>query len=234
MEGRLRRGKSAAEGGDVARIDSVNVGKEWSIGTGLGRTGINKVPQSAPVPVTEAGLAGDYIGDTCRHGGPDQAVYLYFAGDYAFWAERLGRSLAPGTFGENLTISGPASADMAVGDRLLVGAVVLEVTAPRIPCATLAQRMNDPSFVTSFSEAARPGAYCRVLAGGVLAAGTAVEHRPYAGPRIGVVALFHDNYVAKSLDLTRIDELLAAPIAMRQREKWEAHRAAHTRAGATA
>ena len=45
----------------------------------------------------------------------------------------LGCEIAPGTFGENLTISDLETAGLAIGDRLHIGDVVLEVTAPAHP-----------------------------------------------------------------------------------------------------
>ena len=56
--------------------------------------------------------------DTKNHGGPDQAVYVYGGADYAWWSAELEQELAPGTFGENLTISDLESAPLAIGDRL--------------------------------------------------------------------------------------------------------------------
>ena len=72
-----------------------------------GGTAIDKQPAAGPVAVTADGLEGDGVGDTEHHGGPDQAVYAYGTADYTWWAHELGRSLPPGTFGENLTIDGP-------------------------------------------------------------------------------------------------------------------------------
>ena len=148
-------------------ILSINIGATRTIGNAnvSGQTGIYKLPVAGPVQVTADGLADDAIVDTRNHGGPDQAVYVYGGADYAWWAAELGRELAPGTFGENLTISDLESAALAIGDRLHVSGVILEVTAPRIPCWKLAQRMGDPGFVKRFRAAERPGAYCRVIAG---------------------------------------------------------------------
>ena len=141
-------------------ILSINIGSARTIGNAnvSGQTGIYKLPVAGPVQVTADGLADDAIVDTRNHGGPDQAVYVYGGADYAWWAAELGRELAPGTFGENLTISDLESAPLAIGDRLHIGGVILEVTAPRIPCWKLAQRMGDPGFVKRFRAAERPGA----------------------------------------------------------------------------
>ena len=144
--------------------------------------------------VTADGLADDTIVDTRNHGGPDQAVYIYGGTDYAWWSVELGRELAPGMFGENLTISDLESAPLAIGDRLHSGGVILEVTAPRIPCWKLAQRMGDPGFVKRFRAAERPGAYCRVVRVGSIRAGEPVTLVPYAGERVTVAEIFRDYY----------------------------------------
>ncbi len=199
-------------------ILSVNVGQRTPIANAKasGITGIYKNPADGPVVVTPLGLDGDFIADTKHHGGIDQAVYVYGTADYDWWAAELGRPLAPGTFGENLTVAGLASGELAVGDRLRLGEVVLEVTAPRIPCATLAARMGDPAFVKRFRAAERPGAYCRVIREGLVAAGEAVALEPFAGPRLGLPESFRDFYT-KAWDEAKLRRHLAAPIDIRSR-----------------
>src|SRR5205085_10272473 len=102
-----------------------------------GITGINKEPVAESVRITASGLAGDTVCDKRHHGGPDQAVYLYGAPDYVWWSDQLQQELAPGTFGDNLTLGGMESASHSIGDRFHIGEAILEVTAPRIPCSTL-------------------------------------------------------------------------------------------------
>jgi len=199
-------------------IASMNIGSVRTIGNAnvSGQTGIYKLPVAGPVQVTADGLADDVIVDTKNHGGPDQTVYVYGGADYAWWSAELGRELAPGTFGENLTISDLESAPIAIGDRLHIGTVILEVTAPRIPCWKLAQRMGDPGFVKRFRAAERPGAYCRVVRVGELRAGEPVTLEPYAGERVTVVGVFRDYY-EPARDPAAIRRFLAAPLAVRAR-----------------
>src|SRR5215211_1617187 len=99
---------------------SINIGQARAIrnGKASGTTGIYKSPVDAPVEITSLGLAGDVICDSGNHGGVDQAVYVYGTTDYAWWSAELERDLAPGTFGENLTISELESARLDIGDRL--------------------------------------------------------------------------------------------------------------------
>jgi MOSC domain-containing protein YiiM len=204
----------------VPRIESVNIGREQTIPDHLkmGGTGIFKAPVAGPVRVGKFSVEGDCVFDKKHHGGPDQAVYVYFSGDYDWWSKTLGRKIAPGTFGDNITITGLTSADLAIGDRLIAGAVVLEVAAPRIPCNTLAARMDDSRFVKAYRDAARPGAYCRVISEGEVSAGMDVIHQPYAGKRIALTGMFRDWFVRKSLDVARLKETLAAPIGARARK----------------
>ena len=200
------------------RLLSVNVGRERPIRNGKksGKTGIYKRPVSTPVEVTFGGLAGDAISDTENHGGVDQAVYVFGAPDYAWWSEALGRELPPGTFGENLTVTGLESARMRIGDRLRVGPVALEVTAPRIPCVTLAVRMDDPSFVKRFRAAERPGVYCRVIEEGRVRAGDPVSLERYRGETISAVEMFRDFFLPDPSEET-IRRHLSAPVAVRDR-----------------
>jgi len=148
------------------------------------KTGIFKQPVGGAVMVDREGIVGDRIVNRKHHGGPDQAIYLEGAEDLAWWESELGIPLPPGTFGENLVIDGIANRDIAVGDRFQIGDVLLEITSARIPCATFALRMVDPTFVKRYTKAARPGAYARVLHPGTLSAGDLVQYTAYAGARL--------------------------------------------------
>ena len=197
---------------------SVNVGQERSIQIGkqAEQTGIYKVPASGPVAITTLGVAGDAVMDVDNHGGPDQAVYVYGAADYAWWSAELGVELEPGTFGDNLTITNLESTALNIGDLLYVGAVTLQVTAPRIPCATFAARMGDPAFVKRFRAAERPGVYCRVLKAGHVQAGDPVTVERYTGATIAVLEMFLGFY-DNALSAATLRRHLAAPIAVRAR-----------------
>ena len=199
---------------------SVNIGQKRAIqGAGKsGTTGIYKIPAGEPVQIDTLGLAGDAICDTQNHGGVDQAVYVYGAPDYAWWSRTLGYELGPGFFGDNLTISGLESARLQIGDRLILGSVILEVTSPRIPCSTLAARMGDPQFVKRFKAAERPGVYCRVIQTGSVQAGDVVTYQPYAGETVSNLEMFRDFY-KKELDEATIRRYIAAPAHYKDREE---------------
>lgn len=146
------------------------------------QTGIDKRPVTGPVRIEPLGLVGDSILDTAHHGGLLQAVYAYAVEDQVWWAEQLGdelgRPITPGSFGENLTVSGLAVNDGRIGERWTIGSVVLEVTDPRIPCSTFAGFMHVAQWVKRFAEAERPGAYLRVVTPGEVTAGDSVAVVP--------------------------------------------------------
>lgn len=139
-------------------------------------TGIFKKPRKGSVLINELGLKGDTIVNKKVHGGVDQALYIYSAKDYAWWQEQLGRDLQPGMFGENLTITNYHDGDLRIGDRLLLANnVLLEISAPRVPCVQFTTKMGDSSFAKKFVAAQRPGAYARVLVPGEIEVGCDIE-----------------------------------------------------------
>lgn len=204
------------------QLISVNLGRPQFIETRKCRqqTGLFKQPAAGPVRVTALGLEDDFIASARHHGGPDQAVYVYGAADYDWWSRQLGRGLAPGTFGENLTVSDLESARFSIGDRLTVGAAILEVTAPRIPCGTFAARMGDPQFVKRFRHAERPGLYCRVLREGFVRAGDEVRLEPCPVETATLLEIFRDHY-DRTADKATLRRFLQAPIAIRARKSLE-------------
>jgi MOSC domain-containing protein YiiM len=169
---------------------SVNVGKPrhnpWRDAS---TTGIDKRPVDGPVAVTvpeakgtgSVGLAGDRVFDVKHHGGPDQAVYAYAREDLDVWEAELGTPLRNGVFGENLTTVGMDVNGALIGERWRVGkSVLLEVSAPRIPCSTFQGWLDRKGWIKQFTQAARPGTYLRVIEEGEIRAGDPVEivHRP--------------------------------------------------------
>jgi MOSC domain-containing protein YiiM len=203
------------------KIISVNVGLEQAIRGKSGTSGIFKQPTSDPVMVHSEGLTKDVIIDTENHGGVDQAVYIYGEPDYMWWSNELQQDLKPGIFGENITISDLESRTLCIGDRLEMGSVVLEVTSPRIPCVTLATRMNDPKFVKKFVKAERYGAYCRVIQVGEIQIGNAVTLIEYEGTRLSINSLA-DAFYNSPLENKKIKLFLSLPIDIRTRTDYEA------------
>ncbi|WP_436762938.1 MOSC domain-containing protein [Streptosporangium sp. V21-05] len=208
------------------KLLSVNIGRPrpnpWK---GLGSTGIDKRPVDGPVAVTApgpkgtgaVGLAGDRVHDVKHHGGSDQAVYAYAREDLDGWETELGRPLPNGVFGENLTTLGLDVNGALIGERWRIGPdVVLEVSCPRLPCATFQGWLEREGWIKRFTQAARPGAYLRVIEPGDIRAADPVEivHRP--GHEVTVALVFRAMTSEPSL-LPRLPAADALPEEIRER-----------------
>lgn len=157
------------------------------------RTAIDKRPVEVAVHVGRLGLAGDQQVDK-GHGGADRAVYVYADEDAAWWAERLGRDIPPGLFGENLRTTGLEVTGARLGEQWAVGDdVVLEVRRIRPPCANLALRMGIEGFHLDFLRSGRVGAMCRVLAEGEVRPGDPVRRRLRPKHRVTIGRLARDT-----------------------------------------
>ncbi|MFI6107179.1 MOSC domain-containing protein [Streptomyces sp. NPDC051310] len=174
------------------RILTVNAGRPKAVGytdAPSGLTGIDKRPVDGPVRVSDpgppgeggSGVAGDAVCDLRFHGGTHQAVYAFAREDLDHWERELGRELANGAFGENLTTSGVEVNGALIGERWRIGSgPLLEVASGRIPCRTFADWLGEKGWVKRFTQRAGSGAYLRVIEPGEVRAGDRVEvvHRP--------------------------------------------------------
>jgi len=184
----------------MAVVLSVNVGRAQPTDhSTAGLTAIDKRPVDGPVDVRApgskrdglgSGLVGDAVCDRRHHGGDDQAVYAFAREDLDRWADALGRPLASGCFGENLTTAGLDVTGARIGERWRIGrALVLEISSPRIPCRTFAGWLGERGWIRRFTREARPGAYLRVIEPGPVRRDDAIDvvERPAHDVTIGVV-----------------------------------------------
>ena len=180
-------------------------------------TGIDKAPAGgevmvrAPGPMRSglgSGLVGDTIGNQKLHGGDDQAVYVYAREDLDRWEAELALSLTNGMFGENLTTSGVDVTGARIGERWRIGSdgPLLEVSAPRTPCRTFSAFLQLDNWIKTFTKAAKPGAYLRVISPGTVRAGDpiSIDFRPDHEVTIGLV------FRAKMSDPDLLPQLLQA------------------------
>lgn len=95
--------------------------------------------------------------------------------------EPSGGELSNGVFGENLTTEGADANGALIGERWRIGPdLILEASAPRIPCGTFQGWLAQAGWIKRFTLAAMPGAYFRVVEPGDIQAGDPIEivHRP--------------------------------------------------------
>ncbi|MGW5618563.1 MOSC domain-containing protein [Streptomyces sp. NPDC003877] len=204
------------------KLLSVNLGRAEAVpytDHPEGVTGIDKRPVAGPVRVAApgpkgiggSGLAGDAVCKLQHHGGDDQAVYAMAREDLDAWEGELGRTLADGAFGENLTTVGLDVSGARIGERWRIGPeVVLEVTCGRIPCRTFQGHLGEKGWVKRFTQRGAPGAYLRVIEPGEIRAGDAIEvlHRPDHDVTVAL------QFRAVTTERTLLPRLLAAGEAL--------------------
>src|SRR5262249_2606205 len=139
--------------------------REWT-------SGIFKAGVAGPVRLSALGLEGDGQADLRFHGGPDKAVNAYALAHYPGWeAEWQVSPLAPGAFGENLTIDGQTEESVSIGDVFQLGSAKLQVSQPRFPCWKLERKWRRPGLAARVVETGRTGWYFRVLETGAVEGG---------------------------------------------------------------
>lgn len=186
-------------------VVSVNAGRPQLVGYGgeTFTTAINKRPIEGPVEVGSTGIATDQQAHTRVHGGPQLALCVYPGEHYVYFEQRLGRELPVPSFGENLTTRGWLEAEACIGDVCRIGSVLVQISQPREPCATLTRKHREPRLARWVHETGYSGFYLRVLGPGDLAMGDAIQlvDRPHEGLTVALAmqAMFADPPVTNLL-----------------------------------
>jgi MOSC domain-containing protein YiiM len=157
------------------------------------RSAIGKHPVLGPVRIGRLGLAGDVQVDKRHHGGPEMAVHLYPLAHHDFWRERLGDHPLlhdPGAFGGNIAVAHLDETQVCIGERFRLGTALLEVSQPRMPCATIERRFEREGMVAAILETGRCGWHFRVIEEGEAMAGDALEPVPDSGTAHTVRTVF--------------------------------------------
>jgi MOSC domain-containing protein YiiM len=173
-----------------------------------------KPPVSGPRWLGETGLQGDAQADLDNHGGPEKAVCVYPLEHYPYWTERLGKSLEPGSFGENFSTQGLSETEVCIGDVYRVGSSLLQVSQPRQPCYKLAARHGVPEMAAWVQEQGRTGFYLRCLEPGEVRAGDEVSLVERPAGAVSVTGanrvMHHDRHDREGIRaLLAMGELLA-------------------------
>lgn len=154
---------------------AVSSGRKSSISHGARtvETAFVKTPIDGPVSISTLGIDGDeHVYE--HHGGPDMALLLYPVEHYSYWREHGLELQEAGAMAENFTTEGVKETDVAIGDFLTVGSVVLQVAQPRSPCFKLAARFTRKSLPVEMQTTGYTGYLVRVIEPGVCEAGDAL------------------------------------------------------------
>jgi len=192
-------------------IVSINVGKvktDHYRGNEI-QTGIYKKPVEGRVYVSSLNIAGDEQADLLNHGGKDKAILMYPHQHYSYWTKKLGVSIQPGAFGENLTISGLNEDNTCIGDVFELGEILVQVSLPRQPCYKLANKMNQDKLPLNIKDTGFSGFYFRVLKEGYIEPGQTVKlverHREQITVSFVNKVKYHDK--SNQVALTRLVNL---------------------------
>ncbi|HEX9206347.1 MAG TPA: MOSC domain-containing protein [Candidatus Deferrimicrobiaceae bacterium] len=138
-----------------ARVVAVNVS---------GRKGERKTP------VPKATLVPDHGVERDAHAGPGHRQVSLLAAESIAKMKEKGVDVGPGDFAENVTVEGIDLAALKVGDRLIVGEALVEISQIGKECHDRCAIY----FQAGDCVMPREGVFARVLLGGKVAAGDRV------------------------------------------------------------
>ena len=127
-----------------------------------------RVPTDAVELVADHGIAGDAKAD-----GRNRQLNVMLA-EVVAGLRVEGYKTGPGELGEQIVIAGLDPAAVVPGIQLRLGAAVIEVTLPRTGCARFEHIQGRPKA----ASAGRIGVMAKVVAGGAVRVGDAVELLP--------------------------------------------------------
>jgi MOSC domain-containing protein YiiM len=212
--------ESQAKSERRAELIEVRTGTVKPLGDTDILSAIDKLARDGPVWLGPTGFDGDQHGASEIHGGPDMAVLQYAAQHYDDWAlEFPDRSAMcrPGGFGENLVSRGIDETSVCIGDRIRIGAALVQVSQPRQPCFKLNLRFQEPTMSRRAEQSGRTGWFYRVLEPGAVAAGDPIEivDRPHPDwPVRRVLHVLYDELTDRGT-LAALSDLAALSASMR-------------------
>ena len=139
------------------------MGKLLGIFTSNG--GVPKLPVDS-ADIRFEGISDDDQNDKKHHGGINRAICI-LENELLVKLQSEGHPIMPGTTGENLLVEG---FNLAIGSKISIGTVQLEVVSAATPCKTISKSFKD-GFFNRMSDKKYPGEtrwYCRVLKEGTI------------------------------------------------------------------
>jgi MOSC domain-containing protein YiiM len=126
-----------------AYLDSIYVGgpKRLTDDQGEWQSSIYRDRMDGPMRVEMRGLVGDQATQP-YHGSSECAICCHLLDHYRFWNVQYGMNLEAGNVGENFALEQITEDEVCIGDMYRVGAALVQVSAPRIPCANQARRIG--------------------------------------------------------------------------------------------
>lgn len=201
-------------GNSQAFLDSIYAGgpKILTDAQGEWQSSIFRDRVEGPVQVERRGLVGDQATQP-YHGSSECAVCCHLLDHYRFWNVQYGMSLEAGNVGENFALEQITEDEVCIGDMYRVGITLVQVSAPRIPCANQARRIGRADWARLTIRELRPGFYLRVLEPGVVQAGDGFALAERLNPGATLVAFnrcwYHHFDPALAEQLSKMPGLMA-------------------------
>ena len=174
-------------------------------------TSFLKQPVAGRVWLGKTNVTGDRQASS-THGGPDKAVCVYPFEHYSYWQSELDLpDLVYGAFGENFTTQGMLENDACIGDTLIFGDAIAQISQPRPPCWRLSRWWKREDFAARMEKTGQTGWYLRVIREGYIEAGMKVELAERSYPEWSV-SLAHDFMYDHRDDLEEMRRLADCPL----------------------
>lgn len=155
-------------------------------------TAIRKTPVEETRIGTE-GIAGNEVGLTAHHGGPDKALFFMAESSIAAlnrFCSNPDGCLGEAVYGENFVVSEWDENHICIGDLYRIGSAVVEISQPRRPCSRLSKSSDCPEMQRFVFESGLTGWYARVTEGGLIR----------RGDRLTLLARPHPQWSVKRLN----------------------------------
>ncbi|KAH7381477.1 pyruvate kinase-like protein [Phaeosphaeria sp. MPI-PUGE-AT-0046c] len=188
------------------------------------KSAIAKTALSGPTEITVDGIKSDEHGFPA-HIHPDKAILHYCTKHYDEWKKEIPASeplFKPGGFGENMFNYEISERDVCIGDRIAIGDVVVEVSEPRSPCATLNHRFEVRDMAKRAQTLLRTGWLYRVIEPGIVQPGDMFRllERPY--PEWTVARVMYYLFI-DTKDIAMMKQIVEiAPLGFEIKDKFKA------------
>ena len=126
---------------------------------------------------------------------------------YPYWEKKLSIKMSPGSFGENLSISGLDENLVNIGDVFRIGEAEIQISQPRQPCHKASKLFGLKNMACQVQKTGFTGFYGRVLQPGWMKPGDNLKLVNRDAKRITIEMANHLMYRDKK-NVMRINELL--------------------------
>ncbi len=198
-----------------SKILSLNLGTPQPIEFGVQTilTSMNKKSVPGPLNVQMTSIDGNTFAAPQFHGTPEAVLYIYGMSSIQKFLDRLGVVNAgdiyvPGSLGETLTVDHFDETKVSIGDKFKIGEVIVEASFPRIPCAKVNFRMQNPRGQKAMQECGMSGVYFRILVPGKINVTDKVERIAEAKIKFMVSEIYPHVVTGKKMSEEQLQRAL--------------------------